>query len=203
MRQHPFGVLACTTIIAIGGAAYALQAGQYRNIPGAVTGDYATGINGTFKFVPVTAPDGIPSTPNGGACIIFRAKDLGFKKMWDKVCTKDADCSVKGENTVGYCHLKSQKCWSKPAKPAVVLPTTPNADAAMCRRGDKLPSPVPINEDLDISATPAPVSTPAWKIKKNAKARVLSRLNCPGIPPTKCAPDGETFVHEWGPVTKL
>ena len=38
MRQRIFGVLACTTIIAIGGAAYALQAGQYRNIPGAVTG---------------------------------------------------------------------------------------------------------------------------------------------------------------------
>lgn len=203
MRQRIFGVLACTTIIAIGGAAYALQAGQYRNIPGAVTGTYSGGINGTFKFVPAIAPDGIPSAPNGGACIIFRARDLGFKKMWAKHCKIDDDCSTPGENAYGYCEVKKGKCWARP-DPA----KAPGSDEALCRRGNKLPSPVPINTDLDISITttgaptPAPISTPSWKIKHNAKARVVSRLNCPPTSPG-CAPGGHDYILEWGPVTKL
>jgi len=202
MRQLTSGTLTAVAIIAIAGAAYAWQAGQYRNIPGAITGTYAGGIQGNFKFVPVGANDGIPSAPNGGACIVFRAKDLGFKKMWQKTCTNDDDCSTPGENNYGYCHLPSRKCWSRP-DPA----TAPGSDDALCRRGNRLPSPVPINQDIDVSVTPpgvytpattsvpAAISTPSWGIRPNARARVLTRLNC-ATP--ACGPNGESAILEWG-----
>ena len=203
MRQPIVGVLACATIIAIGGAAYALQTANYRNIPGAVTGSYSAGIKGTFRVEAVTPPYGIASLPSGGACIVFRAKDLGFKKMWDLTCTRDEDCSVEGESRIGYCHPKSRKCWSKP----VDSPDAPNgSDKALCIRslpGTAFPPPIPTNVTHEISATPAQVSTPSWKIRKNAKARVLTCLN--GIPTGGCARvDGAPKpAYGWGKVTKL
>jgi hypothetical protein len=202
MRRLLFGSLAAATIVAIAGVAYAWQAGDYLNVPGPITGTYAGGIQGTFNFVPASAGEGIPSAPNGGACIIFRAKDLGFKKMWEKECTNDDDCSTPGENPYGYCHLPSQKCWSRPDPEKA-----PGSDDALCRRGNRLPSPVPINTDIDISVTPpgaytptttsipAPISTPSWGIRHNARARVVTRLNC-ATP--ACGPNGESFILKWG-----
>src|SRR5688572_29235257 len=104
MRQRLVGILATSTLIAIGGAAYALQAPNYRNLPGPVTGSYADGIKGSFRFQAVVAPDGIPSPPSGGACLVFRAKDLGFKEMAKKRCSSDSQCSTPGENIYAYCH---------------------------------------------------------------------------------------------------
>ena len=207
MRQRSFGIIATTTIfVALGGAAYALQAGQYRNIAGKVTGSYATGIKGSFRVEPVTAPTGLASPPSGGACLVFRAKDLGFKKMWAKVCTNDDDCTTAGESDYGYCHLPSQKCWSKPVDPPPPSPASNGSDKALCLRsipGSSFPPPIPINKTFDISATPAQVSTPSWHIRDNAKARVLTCLN--GIPGGGCArvAGAPKPAYEWGPVTKL
>lgn len=184
--------------LAIGGAAYAWQVTHYRNIPGSITGSYAAGIKGSFKFVPVSIPQGIASAPNGGACIIFRAEDLGFTKMARKKCYSDNQCSTAGENDYGYCELPTHHCWSRPDPD-----TASGSDGALCRRGDKLPTPVPINTTLTISATPAAISTPSWKIGPHAKARVLTCLN--GIPGGGCG--GVTGAakprYEWGKPKQL
>jgi len=192
MRQRLVGIIATSTFLAIGGAAYALQAGNYRNIPGPITGSYAAGIKGSFRFQAVSAPEGIPSPPNGGACIIFRAKDLGFKEMAKKHCTSHAQCATPGENAFGYCHQPTNKCWSRP-DPA----TAPGSDGALCRRGVT----GPVGEDIEISATPAAISTPSWKINKNAKARVLSCLN--GSGGFGCRDGATPYVYEWGTPKQL
>ncbi|MFL6770273.1 MAG: hypothetical protein ACJ8E4_00970 [Sphingomicrobium sp.] len=192
MRQRFIGILATSTLLAIGGAAFALQAANYHNVPGPITGSYADGIKGSFRFQGVSAPNGIPSSPSGGACIIFRAKDLGFKVMSKKHCTSDSQCPTPGESAGGYCHQPTNKCWSRPD------PTTaPGSDAALCRRGVAGPA----GADIEISATPAAISTPTWKISKNAKARVLTCLN--GLPPGGCAGNGNAYAYEWGKPKQL
>lgn len=190
------GLIAST--LAIGGAAYAWQVTHYRNIPGLVTGNYAAGIKASFKFLPVSITQGIASAPNGGACIIFRAEDLGYAKMAKKKCYSDNQCSTPGESDYGYCELPAHHCWARP-DPS----TATGSDEALCRRGNKLPIPVPINKTIEISATPAAISTPSWKVSPHAKARVVTCLN--GIPGGGCAGAAGAAKprYEWGTPKQL
>jgi hypothetical protein len=196
-RNVLFPALA-VSVLAIGGAAYAWQATHYRNIPGPITGSYAAGIKGSFTFVPVSLTQGIASAPNGGACIIFRAEDLGYSKMAKIKCHSDDQCSVKGESEYGYCEPTKKHCWARPNPD-----TAKGSDDALCRRGNKLPSPVPISKPIEISVTPAAISTPTWKISPHAKARVLTCLN--GIPGGGCggAPGAAKPRKEWGTPKQL
>jgi hypothetical protein len=188
MRQLLFVSLSLATL-ALAGVAYALQAGNYRNVPGPVTGSYEAGIKATFRLTSVSPPEGIPSPPSGGACIIFPAKDLGFGEMSKKHCSSDSDCSTPNENPFGYCEQQTKKCWSRP--------TAAEADPYLCRRGVT----GPVGEDLEISAEPAPIFRPEWNISKHAKARVLTCLN--GLPPGGCAGNGNPYVYEWGTPKQL
>jgi hypothetical protein len=201
MRRLLFGSIVPVALLAIGGAAFAWQASNYRNIPGPITGSYAGGIKGSFEFHTVAAPNGIPSAPSGGACIIFRAKDLGFDKMSKKRCHSDGDCSIPGENDYGYCDTQNNKCWSRPLAP----PVGPNPDDYLCLRSisPRFPTPTPINSPIEISSTPAAISTPSWKISKHPKARVLTCLN--GIPGGGCggAPGAAKPAYEWGTPEQL
>jgi len=194
MRQLRFGALTIAAIIAIGGAAYAWQAAQHRPVAGPITGSYDAGINGTFRIDDASG-GGILSETSGGACIIFRAKDLGFTEMAKKHCTSDSDCAAPNENFYGYCHQPTNKCWSKPA--------SADADGELCNRSiDYDPARLwPVNTPVAISDHPILVGTPGWHISKNAKARVLARLNCAGGSP--CAPDGQNYVYDWGDPTQL
>jgi hypothetical protein len=178
MRQPIFGVLACTTIIAIGGAAYALQAAQYRNVPGPITGSYAGGIAGTFHLEAAIGDNGIPSNGDGGACIVFRAKDIGDEEM-DKIrCSNDSQCSTPA-HPYGYCEQPNNKCWAKPS----------GSDPKVCKKGVAM---VP-GAVHTISVSKATLTQ--FNIPHNAKARVLTRLNCAS---PACGPNGESFVLEWG-----
>ncbi len=185
------------SVLSIAGAAYAWQATHYRNIPGPITGSYATGIKGSFKFVPVSITQGLKSAPNGGACIIFRAEDLGYAKMAKKKCYNDNQCSTAGEGG-GYCELPTHHCWARPNPETAI-----GSDDALCRRGNKLPTPVPINKTIEISPTPAAIATPAWKVSPHAKARVLACLN--GIPGGGCggAKGAAKPRYEWGTPRQL
>lgn len=185
----PALVVTSASLLAIAGGAFALQVTNYRNLPGPVTGSYQSGIKGTFRLQPVAAPAGIPSPPSGGACIVFRARDLGFEKMDKKRCTKDSQCSTPGENSTGYCHQPTNKCWSRP--------TVAGADALLCKRAVSSP----IGQAIAISATPAPISTPSWKVKPHAKARVLSCLNRTGG--LGCRTGATPYVYEWSTPKQL
>lgn len=199
LRSRKFVVPAlAASVLASGGAAYAWQAAHYRNIPGPITGSYAAGIKGSFKFVPVSIAEGIPSAPNGGACIIFRAEDLGYEKMAKKKCFTDNQCSTPGEADYGYCELPAHHCWARPNDE-----TANGSDEALCRRGNKLPNPLRMNESIDISATPAAISTSSWKVSPHAKARVITCLN--GIPGGGCggAPGAAPPRYEWGTPKQL
>src|SRR4029453_1965391 len=122
MRQLFLGTIASVTLLPLGGSALPWQAGHYRNVAGPITGSYSAGINGTFRVE--ADPSGIPSDRYGGACIVFRAKDLGFTEMQHKNCRKDGDCDAGGHS--GYCDVLNGKCWAKP-----VLPDPNSADAAV------------------------------------------------------------------------
>jgi len=157
---------------------------KYRNIPGPVTGSYAQGIKGTFRVQ--IDPAGIPSTPSGGACIITRAKDLGYSKMEKIHCASDAQCT-SSENPNGYCELPTHKCWAKPV----------GSDMKLCK---KYPGTVPIG------TTAIPVShasLTALNISPHAKVRVLTCLN--GLPNGGCggAPGAAPPRHEWGTPKQL
>jgi hypothetical protein len=150
--------------------------------PGAVTGDRAGGINGTFTLTqasPGTASEGgIPGDQLGGACIIFRAEDLGYSQMAQKVCHGDKDCDT-GEGS-GYCS-SDRKCWGRPAA---------GLNDPLCRRSSQTTPQTPWAVDVEnqISANPIPV--PAG-LHPNAQARVVAL--------TKGKPQGlQGAVLTWG-----
>jgi hypothetical protein len=110
------------------GVAYWFSHPRYVIVPGQVTGDRSVGINSSFIIQrakpiligaganwPSLAPTGIESDLYGGACILFRARDLGYDEIKDKVCHNDGEChSDKGP---GYCDMHTQQCWARPGVP--------------------------------------------------------------------------------------
>jgi hypothetical protein len=189
-RKFVVPALAAGALV-LAGTAYGVT--EYRNIPGPVTGSYASGISGTFHYE-VAATGGIPSNGWGGACLIFRAKDLGFEQMEKKHCTQDSDCTTNESG--GYCEQTTKKCWAK-----AVLPTPEDADGFSClRRIEGLsPQPLQVGETLTIPVSHANLVN--MKIPQTAKVRVLTCLNSPGG--RGCAGDGTKYKHEWGDPTQL
>lgn len=167
--------------LVLAGTAYGVT--KYRNIPGPVAGSYAGGITGAFRVQIDGA--GIPSAPSGGACIITRARDLGYSKM-DKIhCANDAQCTTS-ENPYGYCELPTHKCWAKPV----------GSDPKLCK---KFPSTVATGVKIFIPVSHA--SLVGLKIPPTAKVRVLTCLN--GIPGGGCGLNGAPYKHEWGDPKQL
>ena len=196
MRQLRFGTLTIAAIIAIGGAAYALQAtDQYRIIPGPVTGSYKDGINGTFRLEAV-ASGGLMSEGHGGACIIFRAEDVGFSKMAQKSCTADGDCATEetpGQNVHGYCDVQTSKCWARPTKMG--------ADDALCEKSLQLTPPTPWTPGVDNKISAEPIKIKSLGVRKHAQARVVTCLH--GIPVGGCFDPNLPAKSEWGDPTPL
>jgi hypothetical protein len=146
---------------------------RYTIVPGPVTGSHAAGINGSFRVTQVTAPtsgpnSGIPSNLEGGACIVFRAQDLGYTQMAAKVCTRSEDCDT-GEGA-GYCEVSTRKCWARPA----AFPDP------LCRRSIDAGAPPQWDAGID-NAIPASGSSPApAALKPNAQALIIACLKSKG-----------------------
>lgn len=193
MRKLLFASLILTTALITGGALAAIQA---QNLAGPITGTYKEGINGTFHLEVENSGLGILTNGWGGACILFRAKDLGFTKMAKKVCTKQSDCSIPGESD-GYCHVATGQCWAKPVKPNPV-----SADENVCNRYIE-GSPEPLEAGVWVSIADEPIQLAPLHVAKGAQARVLTCLNgipgggCPGLP--GAAPP----ITNWGPPKQL
>ena len=137
----------------------------YTVLAGPVTGDRITGIGGTFRLDESTGPDAIESNLLGGACIIFRAEDLGYTEMAGKTCHNDNQCKT-GEGQ-GYCEKSTNKCWARP----IVNP--PTADP-LCRRSINTGMPWPPDTDIPISTNPIPIG--AYNLKPNSQAAVVACL---------------------------
>lgn len=149
---------------------------------GTITGNRTPGINSSFKIKRDKA--GIESNRYGGACIIFRASDLGFE-VKNAVCSSDGDCeNSKGP---GYCDMGSHQCWARP-KPtgpkdpycnrSIDTATPANPDGKQWNDGD-------LNR-ISPQAIPVPQG-----LKPNAQARTLALLKAkPGVTPP--------VVYDWG-----
>ena len=131
---------------------------------GGVTGDRASGINGSFRITEASGPDtGVASNGQGGACIIFRAEDLGYQMP--SSCTRNENC--KDGSIQGYCHPVSHQCWARP-------PAFPDP---LCRRSidPDAPPQWPVDQDLAIKQNPPPIPVPA-ALHRNAQAVVVACL---------------------------
>jgi hypothetical protein len=176
---------------------------------GPVANASASAISGTFQMLKVAQANGIPSAGRGGACLAFRASDLGFTEMAKIQCQTDAQCSnpapdgttgpdagsyapdpanpTHRESRYGYCG--DGICWSKPIQPG--------ADPAVCNR------PITMTANVLNPVPKTPSDLRPYSIKRGAKVRVVACLNKAGIDPTKtgCASvSGTDLVHDMGPV---
>ena len=178
--------------LVLAGAAYGVT--KYRNIPGPVTGSYAGGIAGTFHLQ--SAASGLASNGYGGACLIFRARDVGLDWMEKKHCTKDSDCSKPGSDIGGYCEEQTKKCWAKP-----IAPSLDDADSMVCLRRPEIPGGAPLTPGQTMTIPVSHANLVKMKIAPNAKVRVLTCLN--GIPGGGCRGNGNPARHEWGTPRQL
>jgi len=193
MRQFTIGVLWCAAFLASAACskkeaenaenastnvenATAAADDLYSIKAGTITGNRNPGINSSFKIKRDKA--GIESNRSGGACIIFRASDLGYE-VKNPVCSSDGDCeNIKGP---GYCDVSAHQCW---ARPSATGPKDP-----YCRRSID-PDGKLWNEGelIHISAQAIPVPP---ELKPNAQARTLALLKTkPGMTPP--------LVFDWG-----
>lgn len=151
----------------------------YEVTAGAITGNRTPGINSSFKIK--RSKSGIESDRYGGACIIFRASDLGYDEVSNKVCSSDADCqNSKGP---GYCDVNSHQCWARPN-------VAEGAKDPFCNRSIDYDPQRQWNEgELNwISAQAIPVPQ---GLKPNAQARAVALLRGkPGATPPA--------VSKWG-----
>jgi hypothetical protein len=163
----------------------------YTIVAGPVTGDRATGINGTFRIT--QAADGIPSDLLAGACMIFRAQDLGYSAMPGS-CHADSECKAPG--AAGYCSA-DHTCWARPAV----------APDPMCRRSLETHQPWPVDTDNKIAASGS-VPVPSG-LKPNAKAVVVACLRGAGSPGASDASPASTLCGQpqslvkWGNPTTI
>jgi hypothetical protein len=150
---------------------------------GTITGNRVPGINSWFKIR--NSQSGIESDRYGGACIIFRASDLGYDVKKED-CSTDDDCGSSGVG--GYCHTESRQCWARPAVAA-------GSKDPYCKRS--IDSATPTNQDgqqwnegelnwISAQAIPVPQG-----LKPNAQARTLALLKTKSgmMPP---------LVRKWG-----
>jgi hypothetical protein len=169
----------------------AMQAASlyYTVTAGPVTGDRASGINGSFRFSEASGPDtGIESDLFGGACIIFRAEDLGYSKMAQKTCHSDEQCRT--DKIGGYCQPGTNKCWARP-------PANPDP---LCRRSLETHAPWPPDTDNKISES-NPIPVPA-DLKANAQAVVVACLRGKGNGANSACGGPDSQV-KWGQPTTI
>ena len=176
-------LLGAAGAVAVAAGTYA--AGPFSIVAIRVTGSRVAGINGSFKLLNASVGHpGIPSNGTGGACIAFRAQDLGFDVMASKSCHSNADCSnpdpsatpgteaagvftpdatrpAHFEHRFGYCDTATNQCWAKPVYTGGNYTKTDSvgADTALCTRrivalGDP---PWVAGPDNKISATLIPI----------------------------------------------
>ena len=150
---------------------------------GAITGNRVPGINSSFKIR--SSKSGIESDRYGGACIIFRASDLGYD-VEKETCSSDVDCKSSGAG--GYCHTETRQCWARPA-------VATGVKDPYCKRS--IDSVTPANPNgqqwnegelnwISAQAIPVPQG-----LKPNAQARTLALLKTkPGMMPP--------LVYKWG-----
>lgn len=195
-----------------------------------ITNNTITAVQGTFAMVPATAANGIPSNGRGGACLVFRAKDLGFTTMDAKKCTKNSDCTVlpppeitdttkpeyysyspnpadpdHREARFGYCDTQNKQCWAKPI--------TDNGGNAVCNR-PLVMTPgtvnlVPNNPPPPPPPAVGPINVSKW-VKVGDKVRVVACIQKPNAKPglspggTGCASsDGPDRIELMGNPTPL
>lgn len=203
MRQFTIGILCTTAFLA---SAYA--AGPLAMEAGPVTGSRVAGINGSFKLLPAsTGHPGIPAEGYGGACLTFRAQDLGFYVMAAHVCHSNSDCSKEDptappgtekagvwapdssnsahfEHRFGYCDTGTHQCWAKPIYTGGNLSKTNSvgADAALCTRRIRLTPTSPtwsVGASHKISASVIPIG--GFGLKSGPiEARVVACLQQTG-----------------------
>lgn len=172
------------------GAALAFPPGRYTIVPGPITGSYSGGINGTFRIVAARAPAGVMSIGEGGACIFFRAEDIGYSQMPKVRCTTDASCTTS--EGAGVCMKKNKQCWARPT----------GADNKLCITSSSRKPPGPWNANTTYPVSATPIDIASLGVRKNAKALVRGRLMCPGG--SACLPDGKsTFILVWGTPKQL
>jgi hypothetical protein len=145
---------------------------HYMIAAGPVTGGRASGINSSFRITQASAPNGGPlsgitSDLLGGACIVFRARDLGYTQMAQKVCTRDDDCAT-GEANAHYC--QANQCWARPN----VVGKDP-----LCNRSIDYSPPKPWPVGTDVNISPNPIPLPA-ELQPNAQARAIALLRGKG-----------------------
>jgi hypothetical protein len=188
--------------LVLAGTAYGVT--EYRNFPGPVTGSYAGGISGTFRYDSV-ASGGMASAGRGGACLIFRAEDINRGKdvdldwMAKKHCSADSDCTRTDltPKVYGYCHMPDHQCWTKPRKP-----DADQADGLVCKRA--IPPLPPLTPGKVEAISVSHADLVKMEIPKTARVRVLTCLN--GIPGGGCAQDPKNpqpYRHEWGTFLQL
>jgi len=163
----------------------------YTVAAGPVTGNRASGINSSFRITEAAnAATGIESDLSAGACIIFRAQDLGYSRMAQKTCHNDNQCNT-GEGQ-GYCEIASKKCWARP-----IADPDP-----LCRRSLETHAPWPPDTDNMISNTSIPV--PA-NLQPGAQAVTVACLrgssDSPNDHSTLCG--GPHSLVKWGQPTTL
>lgn len=170
----------------------ATSATYYTVTAGPVTGERASGINGSFRFSEASGPDtGIESNRFGGACIIFRAEDLGYSKMAQKTCHSDEQCRT--DKIGGYCQPGTNKCWARP-------PVEPPNTDPLCRRSLETHAPWPLDTDNMISET-NPIPVPA-DLKANAQAVVVACLRGKGNGANSACGGPDSQV-KWGQPTDI
>ena len=164
-----------------------LEVPQYLVKPGRVTGDRAGGINGTFTLAQASAADAgrtdaIPGDQLGGACIVFRAQDLGSPNPAQ--CTADSDCGTP--QVSGYCSPE-HKCWARPAA---------GLNDPLCKRSIETSPQTQwqVGVENKISNNPIPVAQ--YSLQPNAQARLIALTK--GKPP-----HGQQLVLTWGEPTTI
>ena len=134
---------------------------------GPVSNAQLASLEGTFQMLRSGAPDAIPSSGTGGACLVFAAADLGYPRMAAKQCTTNQQCYTGEGERAAYC-ASDNTCWARPRldvygqftcnRPITMTPAALN--------------PVPRQ----------PVDAGVLEVKAGAKVRVVACLN-KGAPP--------------------
>lgn len=160
---------------------------------GPVSNAQLASLEATFQMLKSGAPDAIPSSGTGGACLVFPAADLGYPRMAAKTCTTNQQCYTGEGERAAYC-ASDNTCWARPRldiygqftcnRPITMTPATLN--------------PVPKR----------PLDAGVLDVKAGARVRVVACLN-KGSPPwpdnkAPCAyPDHADRIDVMGPVATV
>ena len=149
-------------------------------------------LSGSFQLLKSGAPDAIPSSGMGGACLVFAAADLGYAKMAAMQCQSNQQCYTGEGESAAYCDL-DKKCWARPG--------TDPLGAKTCNR------PVAMSPAVLNPVPRQPVDAGALAVKAGTKVRVVACLN-KGFPPFASGPpcgkkDSPDRIEVLGPLATV